>query len=156
MARKKLIIDIGAGEGIFTERLRRKNPTKEVRGIDRTPRRAGIIADSMGSHFLNMSKEEAERLHAIWANHVNLTSTEANQELRILAQKIPKKVPVIITVRQERLAPTLYSIEAAGLKVFGHRPVSEKMIMSEDTKKFFDESKNNPEKRPIRIVALKQ
>jgi precorrin-6B methylase 2 len=154
MNRKKLIIDVGAGDGSFVERLRKGN-TKEIRGIDREPKKAGIIKDYLGSHFLNMSKEEAERLHAIWINHVELTSLEAHAELKILAEKIPKKVPVIITVRQERLLPTINSIRGAGLKIVGQIPVTEKMVISEFTRKFLEESKRNPEKKSIRIIAVK-
>jgi trans-aconitate methyltransferase len=156
MSKKKLIIDVGAGNGNFVRKLKQRNPSKEVRGLEREAAlKEGVVRDSLGSHFLNMSQEEAERLHAVWINHVDLTALEAHRELKAAVQKIPRRVPLIITVRQERLIPTIYSMEAAGLKVLGKRAVTEKMIMSEYTQKFLAESKNNPDKRPIRIVAVK-
>ena len=153
--KRNLIIDVGAGEGGFAAFLRSRNPQREVIGIDRDSKAKGIVPESMGEFFAKMSPEQAERMHAVWLNHVQLTSTEAHMELRQLAQKLPQGVPAILTIRKKNLLPVTNSIEAAGLKVVGQAPYSPRMIGSEFTKKYYEESKRNPCEAPIRLVAMK-
>lgn len=153
--KKNLIIDVGAGEGAFTALLRSRKPQREVIGVDRMSRVKGIVPESMGEFFAKMTPEQAERTHAVWLNHVNITSNEAHQEFRQLAKKLPQGVPAIFTLRRKNLIPTISSLEAAGLKVVGQAPYSPKMMGSEFTKKYYEESKKDPEEAPIRLVAMK-
>ncbi|MEK6958446.1 MAG: class I SAM-dependent methyltransferase [archaeon] len=153
--KRNLIIDVGAGRGEFTEELRRRNPSREVLALDRESQNPKVKKISFGFHFADMPAEEASRLHAVWLNHIDVITPEGHMELRALAKKLPIGVPAIFTIRKERLAQSIHSIEEAGLVVKGQRPYSPKMIGSDYTKKFYEESKGNSDKAPIRLVAMK-
>lgn len=154
--KRKLIVDVGAGFGEFMKKLRHRNPKKEVIGIDKYPGGEGIKRSGMGEYFHCMSKEDAERLHAVWMNHVGVTSMETHRDLVEIVKKLPPKTPIIMTIREKNLAANLASAEHAGLKVVGKKPYTEKMLGSEYTKKYFEEGKRNPDQRPYRVVLMKK
>jgi len=153
--KRNLIIDVGAGRGEFAEELRRRNPTREVLALDRESQHQKIKNIPFGFHFANMAAEETSRLHAVWLNHIDVASREGHMELRELAKKLPEGVPAIFTIRKEKLLPAMASIREAGLVIKGQRPYSPRMIASAYTKKYFEESRGDPEKAPIRLVAMK-
>lgn len=153
--KKKLIVDVGAGEGKFTRLLKKRNPAKEVIGIDRLVTNHDVTRRHMGEFFANMGRQDAERLHAVWMNHVDVKSMEAHRELVEIAKRLPPKTPIIMTVREESLVPTLLSAKHAGLRVVVNTPFTGKMIGSNYTKKYLEESKSNPDKKPIRLVLVR-
>jgi hypothetical protein len=163
--KRNTIYDIGAEDGHFVAVLRQihaRNPMsnkpkreKIVMGVDRDPKAAGIIRQSMGNFFGEMTSKEAEKIHSVWLNHVELMSKDANAEFQELAKKIQPGVPIIITIRAQYLQPTLASINGVGLEVVHQGYYKGKGIASKGTKKFLDESRHDPLKAPIRIIAMK-
>jgi len=156
MKKRKLIIDIGAAWGGFVGKLKKRNPTKEVIGIDHLNARGEVMKRQMGEYFASMSKADADRLHAVWMNHIDIKSMDAHREFAQVVKRLPPKTPIIMTVREESRYATIASAEAAGLKVIGERPFTKKMLGSEFTHKYYEESKGNSEKRPVRIVLMKK
>jgi hypothetical protein len=153
MFKRKIIIDVGAREESFMRKLR--NDKREVIGIDKESQNPRIVKKSMGDYFNTMNQKTAERLHAIWLNHINIRTTEAHKELVELTKKLPPGTPIILTIRKQNLLPVKNSLKHAGLNIVGEKPVTKKMLTSLETEIALEESRRDPEKTPIRIIAMK-
>ncbi|MCX6804398.1 MAG: hypothetical protein NTY48_07590 [Candidatus Diapherotrites archaeon] len=153
--RRNLIIDIGAEKGTFAQLLKKRYPLHEVRAIGREPKSRLVIMDTMGNHFYNLKDADANRIHSVWLNHIEIVSTDEHREFNILAQKVPAGVPIIVTVRKENSVATKFAIEDAGLKIIREQDIANRPLVSRFSKEYLEAAKTDPELKPVRLFAIK-
>ncbi len=153
--KKRLIVDIGAGAGDFSQALKRRNPNAKVIAVDREAAGKGIVHASMGSFFQHRIKNPA-RVKKVWLNHVDIISCEALKEFKAMVKQLSPGARVMLTIRAERLAQVRAAIQSAGLEIKAERVWNPKMVGSQYTKKFYAEAQRGVSKAaPVRVVAVK-
>jgi len=153
---RRLIIDVGAGDGSFVEILRKRHPEARVIGVDPDPKSKARLKKTMGE-FFRQSLKDPERVKGVWLNHVSIYSADRFKEFKAMVARIPPGTPIILTVRKEKIEVARNALELAGLRITFEKAWNPKMLGSTQTKAFYKRATEEglEEKRPIRVVAIK-
>jgi len=154
---REVILDVGTGQGEFLKTLRQKNPRARVVGIDHEGSAKPTIRKSLGEFAIRTRRPD--RIRQVWLNHTDISSVEAFQSFVALAKRLQRGTQIFLTVREQHLQRTKNVLEACGtygLRVISINPYTPDMLGSEHTLRYYKESQADQNKKPYRILVVKE